>query len=128
MGLIGLAGVVINDSIVLVDFGNKLKKEKPNVSNKQIVLEATSMRLRPVLLTTFTTVGGLLPTAYGLGGYDPFLVPMALSFAWGLLFSTALILGFVPVLYNIVLDWQDKKWNPCLVLFSKAKSLRLKKI
>ena len=107
MGLIGLAGVVVNDSIVLVDFANKLKRKNPKLSNKEITLQAASSRLRPVLLTSFTTVGGLLPTAYGLGGYDPFLVPMALSFAWGLLFSTVLILGLVPIIYNYILDFGD---------------------
>ena len=107
LGIVGLAGVVINDSIVLVDFANKLKQENPQMSNHAVSLEAGSMRLRPVLLTTLTTVGGLLPTAYGLGGYDPFLVPMALSFAWGLLFSTVLILIVVPILYTIVMDFQD---------------------
>ncbi len=109
MGLIGLAGVVINDSIVLVDFANKIKKKRPEASNIEVTLEAASMRLRPVLLTTLTTVGGLLPTAYGIGGFDPFLVPMALAFAWGLLFSTVLILGLVPVLYTFVLDFADRK-------------------
>ena len=107
MGLIGLAGVVVNDSIILVDFANKIKEENPKLSNKKIAIEAGSARLRPVLLTTFTTVGGLLPTAYGIGGYDPFLVPMALSFAWGLFFSTILILGMVPIVYNLVLDFKD---------------------
>ena len=64
-------------------------------------METGSLRLRPVILTTLTTVVGILPTAYGIGGKDPFLVPMALAFGWGLLFSTALILIIVPVLYKI---------------------------
>ena len=125
MGLIGLAGVVVNDSIVLVDFANRLKKENPKLANKEITLAAGSARLRPVLLTTFTTVGGLLPTAYGLGGYDPFLVPMALSFAWGLFFSTILILGLVPIIYNYVLDFDDwrKKPGALTALLEKLRDL-----
>ena len=64
-------------------------------------------------MTSLTTIGGLLPTAYSLSGYDLFLEGIALAFAWGLLFSTILILGFVPILYNLSLDakdwWQKKR-------------------
>ncbi len=108
LGVVGLTGVVVNDSIVLVDFANRMRRQRPDISNKELVLAASSTRLRAVLLTTFTTVGGLLPTVYGIGGYDPFLVPMALAFAWGLAFSTILILGLVPILYNINIDVEDK--------------------
>ncbi len=102
MGVVGLSGVVVNDSIVLVDYANQLSAERPGDSLLDLVVEATSTRLRAVLLTTITTVLGLLPTAYGIGGYDPFLVPMALSFAWGLAVATFLTLLLVPVLYYLV--------------------------
>ncbi|MEQ9363748.1 MAG: efflux RND transporter permease subunit, partial [Leptospirales bacterium] len=107
MGIIGLSGVVVNDSIVLVDFANRIRETRPELSNKEVAVEAASVRLRAVLLTTLTTVAGLLPTAYGIGGYDPFLVPMALSFAWGLAFATILTLGLVPIFYSLVLDTKD---------------------
>lgn len=107
MGIIGLSGVVVNDSIVLVDFANRIRAQRPELSNKEVAVEAASLRLRAVLLTTLTTVAGLLPTAYGIGGYDPFLVPMALSFAWGLAFATVLTLGLVPIFYSLVLDTKD---------------------
>ncbi len=107
MGIIGLAGVVVNDSIVLVDFANRIRVEQPELSNIEVALEASSLRFRAVLLTTLTTVLGLLPTAYGLGGFDPFLVPMALSFAWGLAFSTVLTLGMVPIMYSMALDVKE---------------------
>ena len=100
MGVIGLSGVVVNDSIVLVDFANHIRDDNPDMSINEIVIKAASLRLRAVTLTTLTTVLGLLPTAYGIGGYDPFLVPMALSFAWGLLFATFLTLLLVPLLYK----------------------------
>jgi multidrug efflux pump subunit AcrB len=107
MGIIGLSGVVVNDSIVLVDFANNIRESRPELSNRDVAVEAATMRLRAVLLTTITTVVGLVPTAYGIGGYDPFLVPMALSFAWGLTFSTVLTLGLVPIFYSQVLDVKD---------------------
>ncbi len=112
MGIIGLAGVVVNDSIVLVDFANKIRDANPEMSSFDIAVKAGSMRLRAVLLTTITTVLGLLPTAYGIGGNDPFLRPMALAFGWGLMFSTILTLIVVPVQYKILMDltaWIRKK-------------------
>lgn len=116
MGIIGLAGVVVNDSIVLVNFANNLREEKPELGLKEAVIQASGMRLRAVMLTTITTVFGLLPTAYGWGGYDPFLVPMTLAFAWGLVFATTLTLGLVPILYYMVervklmwRNWRERK-------------------
>ena len=101
MGVIGLIGVVVNDSIVLVNFINKKREDVNNLS--EAILEASVSRFRPVILTTFTTVAGLFPVAHSglLGGPagDPFLKPMALSFAYGLLFSTMITLLFIPCLY-----------------------------
>lgn len=102
MGLIGLAGIVVNDSIVLVDFINKLRRQ--GVSRRESIIQAGSLRIRPVLITTFTTVAGLSTVAYGIGGSDPFLKPMALAIAWGLIFATALTLIVMPCFYAIVDD------------------------
>jgi len=99
VGFVGLSGVVVNDAIVMIDFAQSLRKNNPNMSIEEVALNAGSMRLRAVILTTLTTVLGLLPTAYGIGGSDPFLVPLALAFAWGLMFSTLLTLFIIPVLY-----------------------------
>ncbi|UCD15047.1 MAG: efflux RND transporter permease subunit, partial [Candidatus Omnitrophota bacterium] len=101
MGFVGLMGVVVNDSIVLVDFINKRRNHVPV---KEAVVEAGDLRLRPVLITTITTVCGLSTVAYGIGGFDPFLRPMALAISWGLLFATALTLIVVPCVYLIVED------------------------
>ncbi len=110
MGVVGLAGVVVNDSIVLVDYANQLRRENPRAELKKLLVQAGSTRLRAVLLTTITTVLGLLPTAYGFGGFDPFLVPMALAFAWGLAFATTLTLVLVPVLYLLTMRrWHDRE-------------------
>ncbi|MCB1140594.1 MAG: efflux RND transporter permease subunit [Leptospiraceae bacterium] len=104
IGIVGLAGIVVNDSIVLVDFANNSFKKDPNRNSYDVLLETGLVRLRPVLLTTITTVLGILPTAYGIGGSDPFLKPMALAIGWGLMFATSLTLILIPVLYKITYD------------------------
>jgi len=101
-GVVGLNGIVVNDSIVLVDFINKLRKE--GMSREESIIKAGQMRIRPVILTTVTTVGGLSTVAYGIGGKDPFLVPMAVAISWGLIFATVLTLVIVPCVYSIVDD------------------------
>ncbi|MDP6686314.1 MAG: efflux RND transporter permease subunit, partial [Candidatus Omnitrophota bacterium] len=102
LGIVGLNGIVVNDSIVLVDFINKLRNE--GIDRRASIIKAGQMRLRPVILTTITTVGGLSTVAYGIGGKDPFLVPMALSICWGLMFATLLTLIVIPCIYSIVDD------------------------
>jgi multidrug efflux pump subunit AcrB len=96
MGAVALTGVVVNDSIVLVSFINEVRKKESDLF--QAVLQASISRFRAVILTTITTVAGLLPIAHATGG-DPFLKPMALSFAYGLAFSTFVTLVFIPVSY-----------------------------
>ena len=98
MGMIGLVGVVVNDSIVLVNFINKKRRLEKAIVD--VILEAAHSRFRPIILTSCTTVASLLPIAHGKGG-DPFLRPMAISFAWGLTFSTAVTLLFIPCAYLI---------------------------
>ncbi|MBD3425994.1 MAG: AcrB/AcrD/AcrF family protein [Candidatus Omnitrophica bacterium] len=102
LGVVGLNGIVVNDSIVLVDFINKLRRS--GVSRNESIIKAGQMRLRPVILTTVTTAGGLSTVAYGIGGKDPFLVPMALSLCWGLVFATVLTLIVIPCIYSIIDD------------------------
>ena len=102
LGIVFLSGVVVNDSIVLVDFINKLRKSGTDRRNS--IIQAGRLRLRPVILTTMTTVLGLAPVAYAIGGGDPILIPMALAICWGLLFSTALTLIVIPCIYAIMDD------------------------
>ncbi len=104
IGMVGLAGVVVNDSIVLVDFANQLKLQNPHISSYELLMQTGLIRLRPVLLTTLTTVLGIFPTAYGIGGSDPFVKPLALAIAWGLIFATSLTLVLIPVLYKLTYD------------------------
>ncbi len=104
LGVVGLAGVVVNDSLVLVDHINQLRQERPEEGVFELIVEGASNRLRPVLLTTLTTLAGLLPLAYGIGGSDPYMAPMALALGYGLLFATPLTLVLVPCLYMIFHD------------------------
>jgi multidrug efflux pump subunit AcrB len=98
LGVVGLVGVVVNDSIVLVNFINK---KVDSMEDKTLaIIKASVSRFRPVMLTTFTTVAGLLPVAEAAGG-DPFIKPMAISFAYGLLFATFVTLVFVPCAYMV---------------------------
>jgi multidrug efflux pump subunit AcrB len=105
IGAVGLAGVVVNDSIIMLA---KFKKQYDNrrgkeASNNQIAAIAKT-RLRAVILTTVTTVAGLLPTAYGFTGYDAMLAEMMLALTWGLLFGTFITLLLVPCAYSFSED------------------------
>jgi len=102
MGAIGLTGIVVNDSIVLVEFINNLRRQ--GVDRRESIVKAGQLRLRPVLLTTITTALGLAPTAYGIGGGDPFLRPMALTIVWGIVCATVLTLIALPCIYAIIDD------------------------
>jgi multidrug efflux pump subunit AcrB len=104
MGIIGLGGVVVNDSLVLVNHINRLHRQNPDESIKRIVSQGSADRLRAVVLTTLTTVGGVLPLAYGFGGTDAYMAPMCLALAYGLLFATPITLILVPSLYVIRYD------------------------
>jgi multidrug efflux pump subunit AcrB len=104
MGLVGLTGVVVNDSLVMVDHINELEADS-NRPMLDIVIEGTADRLRAIIMTTLTTVVGLLPLAYGLGGSDPFVAPMALALGYGLLFATPLTLFFVPSMIMVRYDF-----------------------
>jgi HAE1 family hydrophobic/amphiphilic exporter-1 len=97
VALVGLAGVVVNDSLVLVDFINR--RRKPGRSLTEAVCMGVQMRFRPILLTTLTTIGGLLPMAIGTGGYSLIWSPFAAALIFGMASSTVLNLLLVPCLY-----------------------------
>ncbi len=110
IGIIGLSGVVVNASIILIAIIDALRKDK-SLTTEECLIKGAGVRLRPILLTTLTTILALLPTAYGIGGYDPILVPMTLAMAWGLLFGTVLTLVVIPCGYAMIEDftsWIDR--------------------
>lgn len=105
IGVVGLAGVVINAAIVLVSFiDDSVKRDAPKDEYLDAVAKATSLRLRAICVTTTTTVIGLMPTAYGIGGSDQLLAPMTLALAWGLVSGTLLTLIWIPCIYAIMND------------------------
>jgi multidrug efflux pump subunit AcrB len=104
MGMVALAGVVVNDSLILVNFINGLRRDGAPVF--QAIVQAGQLRLRPILLTTVTTVGGLVPLGFFASGQAKFLSPMAISIIFGLSISTVLTLVIVPCCYAMVEDWR----------------------
>jgi len=98
LGVISLAGIVINNAIVLLD-RIRIEIEENGLEPAQAVLEAAQRRLRPIVLTTATTAGGLLPL--WLGG-DPLFVSMAVAILFGLVLATFLTLSVVPALYCLL--------------------------
>ena len=109
MGFIGLSGVVVNDSLIMVDYINKISKNiKVKEEFQKAVLNGAQTRLRPVLLTTFTTVLGLMPTAYGWGGTDFILIPMTMALGYGLAVATLITLFVIPCLTMIHKDFLHK--------------------
>jgi len=104
MGVIGLTGIVVNDSLILANLVNKMSAQEERRPFQEILVEATQRRLRPIMLTSITTVAGILPMAYGIGGSDPFSAPMALAMGYGILFATPLTLVLLPCLLAVHAD------------------------
>ena len=105
LGIVALAGVVVNSSLVLVDYANRQRRE--GVEIFQAIVNACTLRFRPILLTSVTTFVGLIPLMTTVTpATGPFL-PIAISLAWGVLFATFITLLLVPCLYLMVEDWLD---------------------
>jgi len=107
IGLICLAGIVVNDAIVMVDFTNQARRRGMPV--KQALVESGINRLRPVLLTTVTTIGGLTPLFLNLSGGAEFWQPLTGAVIFGLAFATVLTLLVIPVCYSLAYNWTDRK-------------------
>jgi multidrug efflux pump subunit AcrB len=100
LGCVALVGIVVNDSIILLDFVNKARLR--GLSRWRSLIWAAKVRVRPIILTTLTTIGGLVPMLTGLTGTSTFLVPMAVALVYGLIFATVLLLLVVPVLMSML--------------------------
>lgn len=96
-GMLALAGIVVNDSLVMVDYINKKRLE--GIPLKQAVMEAGARRFRPIILTSITTFVGLMPLMFETSIQAQFLIPMAISLGFGILFATAITLFLIPCCY-----------------------------
>ena len=103
IGLLALTGIVVNDSLVLIDFINRYRREHPKLLYLAIV-RACHVRMRPIMVTSLTTIFAFAPMAFGLGGKSIFWAPLATAIMWGLGFATVLILSMVPCYYAILQD------------------------
>ncbi|HCS54660.1 efflux RND transporter permease subunit [Rubinisphaera sp.] len=104
MGVIALSGVVINDSLIMIDYANR---RRGNSSAQEAISQAGLRRFRPIMLTTLTTFGGLIPLIFETSLQAQYIIPMAISLGFGILFSTAIILILVPCLYLILDDLES---------------------
>src|SRR5690606_3553656 len=100
LGTIILVGIVVNNAILLVDYTNQLRQS--GLARREALVQAGVVRLRPILMTTLTTVLGLIPMALGWGDGAEVRTPMAIAVMGGLTFCTALTLIFVPVVYEVL--------------------------
>ncbi len=104
MGIIALGGVVVNTSLVMLDYANARRAEGLDAVNA--VIEAGARRFRPILLTSLTTFGGLAPMIFETSRQARFMIPMAISLGYGILFAAAILLILIPSLYAIADDAQ----------------------
>lgn len=101
-GVLALSGVVVNDSLVLIDFANR--RRRSGMVASAAIHEAAVQRFRPIMLTTLTTFGGLTPMIFETSRQARFLIPMAISLGYGILFATLITLLLVPSFYMVVED------------------------
>jgi len=104
-GMVALSGVVVNDSLVLITFYNQLVRD--GMDRDLALVEAGKQRFRPILLTSLTTFFGLLPMIMEKSVQAQFLIPMAVSLGFGILFATGIILVGVPTLMKMLIAVQD---------------------
>jgi HAE1 family hydrophobic/amphiphilic exporter-1 len=110
VAVVGVTGVVVNDSLVLVEFLNRCYQRSGN--RREALLLATNIRLRPILLTTLTTTLGLLPMALGIPEYSLIWGSMAMTFVTGLCTATLLTIVIVPVQWDILTGWAERFRRP----------------
>ncbi len=117
-GVVALSGVVVNDSLVLVNQANRC--QKGGLDTFRAVHKAAIQRFRPIILTTLTTFGGLSPMIFETSRQARYLIPMAISLGFGILFSTLIILVLVPALYVVVEDLKGLEKRLWRLLFAAA--------
>ncbi len=101
-GMVALTGVVVNDSLILIDLINRMRADGSSI--EQAIRESGERRFRPIMLTTATTFLGLSPMIFETSMQAKFLIPMAVSLGYGIVFATAITLILIPTLYRILED------------------------
>jgi multidrug efflux pump subunit AcrB len=107
IGIIGVGGIIVNAGIILIAFIEELRSDT-TLTLDEVLVKASGIRLRSVVVTTVTTALGLVPTAYGIGGSDYFIIPMALAILTGLTAGTVLTLYWVPPAYSMVASLKNR--------------------
>lgn len=102
LAIVALSGSIVANALILITFIEQLRAD--GIPLEKAIISGGVIRLRPIFLTTLTTVIGLLPSAYGIPTLDRFVQPLSLAFAWGLMFATVVTLVFVPILYRLKED------------------------
>jgi len=110
IGLLALSGIVVNDSLIFVDFVNARRREGARL--KEALLDAGRVRFRPIILTSVTTMLGLSPLAFFATGQARFLQPMAITLFFGLMVATTLVLILIPCAYGLLMDLQGFLRSP----------------
>jgi multidrug efflux pump subunit AcrB len=121
-GIVALSGVVVNDSLVMIDFANQ-RERLAGLSHHDAIHSAAIQRFRPIMLTTLTTFGGLAPMIFETSRQARFLIPMALSLGFGILFATLITLVIVPSMYLLVDDVRYKGAAAWRVVFPEPRRL-----
>ncbi len=107
LGIVGFAGVVVDSGIILIDFVHREFKKR-NTHFHESIIRGSRLRFRAIILTTLTTILGVFPAAFGIGGRDPFIQPMAKAMNWGIGAGSLLAAFMIPVFLSIFGDWIRK--------------------
>ncbi|MEN8126487.1 MAG: efflux RND transporter permease subunit [Planctomycetota bacterium] len=119
-GIVALTGIVVNDSLIMIDLINRERRE--GIALKQVIRDSVTRRFRPILLTTLTTFCGLVPMMLEKSLQARFLIPMAVSLAFGVLFATIITLILVPALYMILEDFKTAVKAFFVTIFGRSGS------
>ncbi|MCX7594785.1 MAG: efflux RND transporter permease subunit, partial [Fischerella sp.] len=109
VGAVLLVGIVVNNAIIMVELANQIR-EREGIDRQMAILQAAPQRLRPVLMTTITTVLGMFPLALGIGEGSEFLQPLGIVVFAGLSLATLLTLFIIPCFYTLLHDIVSWKW------------------
>ncbi len=115
VGAVLLVGIVVNNAIIMVELANQIR-EQQSIDRKTAILQAAPQRLRPILMTTITTVLGMFPLALGIGEGSEFLQPLGIVVFAGLSLATLLTLFIIPCFYTLLHEVLSWKWINSVIM------------